>query len=101
MGDQDLPLDLLDGTQTTCVLVVTILRIVPEQDLHAQPPISVLELGLYVYDCVYCITFFSNERDGHSTLVRLIWANFDAVSRPFLCSSQRLDCAWSLVEYSR
>jgi len=69
MGDQDLPLDLLDGTQTTCVLVVTILRIVPEQDLHAQPPISVQELNWYVYDCVYCITFFSNERDGHSTLV--------------------------------
>jgi len=52
VGDQDLQLDLLDGTQTTCVLAVTVPHIVPEQDLHAQPPISVLELGMCMTVCI-------------------------------------------------
>ena len=52
VGDQDLLLDLLDAPQTTSVLVVTVLRIVPVQDLHAQPPISVQELSMCTTVCI-------------------------------------------------
>jgi len=52
VGDQDLQLDLLDGTQRTCVLAVTVPHIVPEQDLHAQPPISVLGLRMCMTVCI-------------------------------------------------
>jgi len=43
VGDQDLHLVLLDGTQTTCV-AVTVPRIVPEHDLYDPPPFQCLNL---------------------------------------------------------